>query len=166
MTEVAVNVSPQQVMGPSFTHTVASALAETGIDPHPLCLEVTESLFLHGTERACAVMASVNDMGVQLSLEDFGTGYSSLSYVQNCPVDVVKIDRSFTAELAQDRSTRSIVPAVIDLSHALDMVVIAEGVETLNDLHQVAALGADYAQCFHVSQPIDNHRIHHYADTA
>ena len=119
ITKVAVNISPQQVMAPSFARTVASALADTGIDPSTLCLEVTESLFLNDTDRAAAVLREVKDLGVQLSLDDFGTGYSSLSYLQNFPVDIIKIDRSFTAKLARDHPTHSIVHAVIDLSHAL-----------------------------------------------
>ena len=161
--KVAVNVSAQQVMGQSFARTVASALAETGADPRALCLEVTESLFLNDTRRAAAVLTEVKDLGVQLSLDDFGTGYSSLSYLQNFPVDIVKIDRSFTAKLSGDRATRSIVRAVIDLSHSLDMVVVAEGVETPEEVAQVTALGADYAQGFHFSRPIPKVKLDTYA---
>jgi diguanylate cyclase (GGDEF)-like protein len=159
---VAVNVSAQQVMERSFPRIVASAVSDTGIDPESLCLEVTESLFLNDTARAAAVLSQVKDLGVQLSLDDFGTGYSSLSYLQNFPVDIVKIDRSFTAKLSQDRATRSIVHAVIDLSHALDMVVVAEGVETPTDLHCITELGADYAQGFHFSRPANKRELRQY----
>jgi diguanylate cyclase (GGDEF)-like protein len=162
VSKVAVNVSAQQVMGQSFARTVASALAETGADPGALCLEVTESLFLNDTDRAAAVLREVKDLGVELSLDDFGTGYSSLSYLQNFPVDIVKIDRSFTAKLSGDRATRSIVNAIIDLSHVLDMVVVAEGVETPDDVRQVSRLGADYAQGYHFSRPVTKCKLNDY----
>ena len=159
---VAVNVSAQQVMGPSFAKTVSSVLEDTGADPRTLCLEVTESLFLSEPERAVAVMKEIKDLGVQLSLDDFGTGYSSLSYLRHFPVDVVKIDRSFTANLVEDRATRSIVHAVIELSHVLKMTVVAEGVENTAELQQITDLGADYAQGFHFSRPITKNELVEY----
>jgi diguanylate cyclase (GGDEF)-like protein len=160
---VAVNVSAQQVMGSSFCRTVTSVLEETGADPEAVCLEVTESLFLGDTDRAALVMKEVKDLGVQLSLDDFGTGYSSLSYLQHFPVDIVKIDRSFTAKLTKDRATRSIVQAVVDLSHVLGMSVVAEGVETSADLQQITDLGADYAQGFHFSRPVTKRELAEFA---
>lgn len=156
---VAVNVSAQQVMAPGFVNTVTRVLTETGADPAQLCLEVTESLFLSDTARALAVMKDLSSLGVRLSLDDFGTGYSSLSYLRHFPVDVVKIDRSFTVNLATDGATRSIVHAVIDLSHVLSLAVVAEGVETADDLEQVRALGADYAQGYYFSRPIPKHQL-------
>ena len=161
--KLAVNVSARQVMGPAFAQTVAAVLNDTGADPTALCLEVTESLFLGDTERAVNVMNEIKDLGVQLSLDDFGTGYSSLSYLQSFPVDIVKIDRSFTARIAKSKSTRSIVHAVIDLSHVLDMTVVAEGVETPDDLEWITEMGADYGQGFHFSRPIPRNDFSEYA---
>lgn len=160
--QVAVNVSAQQVMGSSFVKTVASVLSETGADPGRLCLEVTESLFLSDTERAARVLHEVKDLGVRLSLDDFGTGYSSLSYLQHFPVDIVKIDRSFTAKMTKDKATKSIVRAVIELSHVLDKSVVAEGVETTADLQEITELGADYAQGFYFSRPVSRDKISTY----
>ncbi len=160
--QVAVNVSAQQVMGSSFVKTVASVLQETGADPGRLCLEVTESLFLSDTERAARVLHEVKDLGVRLSLDDFGTGYSSLSYLQHFPVDIVKIDRSFTAKMTKDKATKSIVRAVIELSHVLDKSVVAEGVETTADLQEITELGADYAQGFYFSRPVSRDKISTY----
>jgi diguanylate cyclase (GGDEF)-like protein len=161
--QLAVNVSARQVMGPSFAQTVAAVLNDTGADPTALCLEVTESLFLGDTERAAGVMNEIKDLGVQLSLDDFGTGYSSLTYLQSFPVDIVKIDRSFTARIAKSESTRSIVHAMIDLSHVLDMTVVAEGVETPDDLERITEMGADYGQGFHFSRPIPRNDFSDYA---
>lgn len=163
ISQVAVNVSAQQVMGPSFPRTVESALADTGADPRSLCLEVTESLFLNDTARAATVLGEVKSLGVQLSLDDFGTGYCSLSYLQNLPVDVVKVDRSFTAKLSGDCATRSIVRAVIELSHALGLSVVAEGVENSLDLDHVTELGADFAQGFHFSRPVTSDQLRQFA---
>ena len=161
--QLAVNVSARQVMGPSFPQTVAAVLKETGADPTALCLEVTESLFLGDTDRAADVMREIKDLGVRLSLDDFGTGYSSLTYLQSFPVDTVKIDRTFTAKITHSKSTRSIVRAVIDLSHVLDMTVVAEGVETPGDLQQVTEMGADFGQGFHFSEPVPSNELSDWA---
>jgi diguanylate cyclase (GGDEF)-like protein len=159
---VAVNVSAHQVMGPSFAHAVQRVLGETGADPAAVCLEVTETVFLTDAPRALAVLSEVKDLGVQLSLDDFGTGYSSLSYLRQFPVDVVKIDRSFTANVLTDRITRSIVGAMIDLSHVLDLTVTAEGVETPRELTEITHLGADQAQGFHLSRPLTPNQLAQY----
>ena len=127
---IAVNISAHQVMGPAFARTVARVLRDTGVDPTVVCLEVTESVFLTDAPRALTVLRAVKDLGVQLSLDDFGTGYSSLSYLRQLPVDIVKIDRSFTTNVPTDNITRSIVGAIIDLSHVSDLTVTAEGIET------------------------------------
>jgi diguanylate cyclase (GGDEF)-like protein len=151
---VAVNVSPRQVMAPGFGVGVERVLSATGTAPQDVCLEVTESVLLADAPRALAVLNELKDIGVQLSLDDFGTGYSSLSYLRQFPFDVVKIDRSFIADISTDRVTRSIVSSIIDLSHVLDLTVVAEGVETPSQLADVAALGVDHVQGFHVSHPL------------
>jgi len=156
---VAVNVSAQQMMDPAFAHTVTRVLAETGADPAALSLEVTEGLFLGDTARALAVMKQIKVLGVRLSLDDFGIGYSSLGYLRHFPVDIVKIDRSFTADLTTDEATRSIVRAVIDLSQVLDLTVVAEGVETLAELDQLAALGVDQAQGYLFGRPLPKNEL-------
>ena len=99
-------------------------------------------------------MRQPKDLGVALSLDDFGSGYSSLSYLRQFPFDIVKIDRSFTANVPTDTATRSIVGAMIDLSHVLDLTVTAEGVETTRELTEITNLGVDHAQGFHLSRPL------------
>ena len=143
---VAVNVSAHQVMGSAFLSTVADVLSTSGIEPATLHLEVTESVFLIDAPRASAVLGALKDLGVGLALDDFGTGYSSLAYLRRFPFDVVKIDRGFIADMSADSATRAIVAAIINLAHALNLSVIAEGVETEAQLHMVTELGADLAQ--------------------
>jgi diguanylate cyclase (GGDEF)-like protein len=143
---VAVNVSAHQVMGSTFPATVADVLATSHVEPAALHLEVTESVFLVDAPRARAVLGELKDIGVGLVLDDFGTGYSSLGYLKRFPFDVVKVDKGFIADMATDFATRAIVEAVINLSHALDLAVVAEGIETEAQLSHVADLGADWAQ--------------------
>jgi diguanylate cyclase (GGDEF)-like protein len=151
---VAVNVSAHQVMGPSFPKTVADVLVGSAIEASALHLEVTETVFLIDAPRAQAVLGELKDLGVGLALDDFGTGYSSLGYLKRFPFDVVKIDRGFIADMTTDFATRAIVSAVIDLAHALDLSVVAEGVETESQLQQVIQLGADRAQGHYFSPPL------------
>jgi diguanylate cyclase (GGDEF)-like protein len=151
---VAVNVSAHQVMGVAFADTVASVLATSGVEPEALHLEVTETVFLIDAPRARTVLGELKDLGVGLALDDFGTGYSSLGYLKRFPFDVVKIDRGFIADMTKDFATRAIVSAVIELAHALDLSVVAEGVETEPQLLQVMELGADRAQGHYFSAPL------------
>jgi EAL domain-containing protein (putative c-di-GMP-specific phosphodiesterase class I) len=151
---VAVNVSAHQVMGVAFAETVASVLATSGVEPSALHLEVTETVFLIDAPRARTVLSELKELGVGLALDDFGTGYSSLGYLKRFPFDVVKIDRGFISDMAKDFATRAIVSAVIELAHALDLFVVAEGVETESQLLQVMELGADRAQGHYFSAPL------------
>jgi diguanylate cyclase (GGDEF)-like protein len=151
---VAVNVSAHQVMGSAFAETVSSVLADREIEPAALHLEVTETVFLIDAPRARTVLGELKELGVGLALDDFGTGYSSLGYLKRFPFDVVKIDRGFIADMSADFATRAIVSAVIELAHALDLSVVAEGVETESQLQQVAELGADQAQGHYFSVPL------------
>jgi diguanylate cyclase (GGDEF)-like protein len=159
---IAVNVSAHQVMGLAFPQTVERVLRDTGVDPHLVCLEVTESVFLADVPRAVAVMEAIKQLGVTLALDDFGTGYSSPNYLRQFPFDSVKIDRSFTADATTDKVTRSIVSALINVSHGMELTVTAEGVETRQELMQVTSLGADHAQGFHLSQPLSRDEVRRY----
>lgn len=160
---VAVNVSAQQVMDAAFGATVARVLAETGVPPSSVLLEVTETVLLADSDRARGVLHELKELGVQLSLDDFGTGYASLNYLRQFPFDVIKIDRSFTADVFTDTVTRSIVGAMIELGHALGASVTAEGVETTRELGVVSGLGADHAQGFLLSHPLSFDRLTDYA---
>ena len=161
---VAVNVSAHQVMGPGFARTVARVMEETQTDPGAVCLEVTESVLLADAGRAQKVLRELRDLGVGLALDDFGTGYSSLNYLRQYPFSIVKIDRSFTADVPHDPVTRSVVAAMIDLSHVLNLTVVGEGIETAREFAEVTALGADQAQGYHVSHPLTNAQLGEYVD--
>jgi EAL domain-containing protein (putative c-di-GMP-specific phosphodiesterase class I) len=143
---MSVNVSAHQLMAPDFTATVGSVLSDTGTDPALVTLEMTESVFVQDTERALLVLSDLKDLGVKLALDDFGTGYSSLSYLKQFPIDAVKIDQGFVADLELDRASYFIVFAIIELAHLLSMTVVAEGVETVQQHQRLAALGCDYCQ--------------------
>jgi EAL domain-containing protein (putative c-di-GMP-specific phosphodiesterase class I) len=152
--DLTVNVSAHQVMGEGFADTVSQVIKATATDPARLYLEVTESVFLIDEPRAHAVLSELKGLGVGLALDDFGTGYSSLAYLKKFPFDIVKIDKSFVSDVDRDASARAIVGAIIGLSHALDLIVVAEGVETQDQLRHIRGLGAERAQGHYFSRPI------------
>ncbi|HEV7238905.1 MAG TPA: EAL domain-containing protein [Thermoanaerobaculia bacterium] len=127
---VAVNLSPRQFQQSDLREVVARALDESGLDPRRLELEITESTAMFNTERSIATLAELRELGVSIALDDFGTGHSSLSYLRRFPIDRVKIDREFVAEIDKSRSNRAIVSAIVAMAHGLDLAVTAEGVET------------------------------------
>ena len=148
---VAVNVSAEQFLKPNFIHHVQQTLQETGLPPEGLELEITESLLLRDTEVAIAHLCRLRDLRVRIALDDFGTGYSSLSYLHRFPVDTLKIDRSFIAELTDKPKSASIVRAIILLSHGLDIRVVAEGVETAQQLDALRKMGCEVIQGYYFS---------------
>jgi diguanylate cyclase (GGDEF)-like protein/PAS domain S-box-containing protein len=127
---IAVNLSPRQFQQSDLRDVVARALEESGLDPRLLELEITESTAMRNTDRTIATLAELRELGVRIALDDFGTGHSSLSYLRRFPIDRVKIDREFVAEIETSRSDRAIVSGVVAMAHGLDLVVTAEGVET------------------------------------
>jgi EAL domain-containing protein (putative c-di-GMP-specific phosphodiesterase class I) len=149
---VAVNVSAAQLTAPDFVESVRETLDQVPVTPDAVCLELTETVLLHDQSGALSVMQRLRDLGVRLALDDFGTGYSSLNYLRRFPFDTVKIDRSFTADVHQS-ATRTVVRAMIDLSHGLGHTVIVEGVETAQEFDEILTLGADHAQGFHLGRP-------------
>jgi diguanylate cyclase (GGDEF)-like protein len=152
--QVAVNVSARQLMGVGFCAMVADVLDRTGIDPQALVLEITENVLLLDTERAIVVLNELKDLGVHLALDDFGTGYSSLSYLHQLPIDIIKIDQSFIADLGHPAGGRVIVDGVTKLAKALHLVVIAEGVETQAQCDEIRDIGCEFAQGFHFARPM------------
>jgi diguanylate cyclase (GGDEF)-like protein len=151
---INVNVSAHQLMGRGFVATVGSVLADSHTRPDLLTLEITESVFVQDAERALVVLRELKRLGVKLALDDFGTGYSSLSYLQRFPVDFVKIDQWFIADLAQNAASYAIVSTVIALAHKLGLGVVSEGVETAEQHREVADLGSDSCQGFYFSLPV------------
>ena len=146
--DLAVNVSSRQLLAPGYASTVAAVLASTGIDPAAVVLEMTEGIFIGDVARALTVLGDLRALGVRLALDDFGTGYSSLSYLRDLPVDILKIDQSFVRALGDTDAGRSMVAAMTQLAHVMGLVVVAEGVETDEQLNAITAVGCDYAQGF------------------
>lgn len=151
---VAVNISPYQVMAPDLTATVARVLHTTGTDPAAISLEVTENALLEDEPRALSVLQQLKDLGVTLVLDDFGTGYSSLSCLRRFPFDTLKIDQAYIGGLSAGDGTYETVAALIGLAHGLKRSVVAEGIETHQQLAQVTALGTDRAQGYHICRPL------------
>jgi len=151
---VSVNVSAHQLMSAGFVGTVAAVLDAASTDPGLLTLEVTESVFFRDDERALVVLNDLRDMGVKLALDDFGTGYSSLNYLTRFPVDSVKVDRVYTANVGRDPAGSAIMTAVIGLAHGLGMTVVSEGVESADQHHRLTGLGCDSCQGYYFAPPM------------
>jgi EAL domain-containing protein (putative c-di-GMP-specific phosphodiesterase class I) len=156
---VSVNVSGRQVAEGSLVAAVSGALEKSGLDPERLQLELTETVLMADIDRHVAVMHDLKDLGVKLALDDFGTGYSSLSYLHRFPIDRIKIDRSFVSGLPESRADRAIVSAVVSFARALDMDVVAEGVESQAHVDALRELGCEYAQGFFFHRPVEAARI-------
>jgi diguanylate cyclase (GGDEF)-like protein len=150
---IAVNVSVRQLMAAEFVSSVAGVLRDTGIDPGHVTLELTESVLVHDEERALSVLRALKRLGVMIAVDDFGTGHSSLSRLKQFPVDTVKIDRAFVTDLERNLASRLIVGAVVGLAHGLGMKVVAEGIETAGQRHEVSELGCDFSQGFYFARP-------------
>jgi diguanylate cyclase (GGDEF)-like protein/PAS domain S-box-containing protein len=156
---VEVNLSARQIDHPEIVATVERILDETGLPPANLTLEITESALMNDAASALRVLRALKDLGVTLAIDDFGTGYSSLSHLQRFPLDILKIDKSFVDELGADRGGAEIVAAVVKLAHALDLQVIAEGVETERQLDALVRLDCDFAQGYLFSRPVPAHEL-------
>ncbi|MDB5841733.1 MAG: diguanylate cyclase, partial [Herminiimonas sp.] len=152
--KVAVNLSARQFTQNDLVGMVAAVLSETGLAPHYLEIELTESLVMKDVDQAISIMLELKALGVKLSLDDFGTGYSSLSYLKRFPIDVLKIDRSFVADIARDADDAAIVMSIISLAHNLKLRVIAEGVEDIEQLEYLRRNGCDEMQGYYFCRPL------------
>ena len=150
---MSVNLSARQFVQPDLVDQVDSILAETGMDPSLLELEITESVVMDQSEVGVRTLSRLRDMGVRLVLDDFGTGYSSLSYLRHLPLDTIKIDRTFVAGL-DGQADRSIVEAVISLAHGLRISVVAEGIETEEQFEMLRGMGCDVGQGYLFARPM------------
>ena len=151
---IAVNMAVSDLSDPAFPERVRAALAEAGLPPAALHLEVTESGVMSEPERILTSLERLRDIGVRLAIDDFGTGSSSLAYLHRLPIHACKIDRSFVRRLTSEASSVAIVRATIELAHALDLRVVAEGVEDNATLEVLRAMGCDRAQGFFISEPL------------
>jgi EAL domain-containing protein (putative c-di-GMP-specific phosphodiesterase class I) len=152
--DLAVNVSPVQLLDPRLPQTVAQALADSGLAPHRLELEITETALLNNDQAALRTLTRIRDLGVRISLDDFGTGYSSLSYLHRFPISRIKIDKSFVQKLPDDVGSASIVRAIAQLGASLNMKITAEGIETDSQLSFIRDHGCDEVQGFLTGRPI------------
>jgi len=152
---VAVNISAVELRAKDFVEGVRNVLAETGLEPGSLELEVTETALLQNSKAVATVLQAIKDLGVHLALDDFGTGYSSLSHVRRLPIDALKIDRSFIRELATNPDDASVVRAMISMGRSLQMKVVAEGVETREQLECLRRYGCPEGQGYYFSKAID-----------
>ncbi len=149
---MAVNLSPKQLT-PELPGIVAAVVQATGIDPSSLSIEITESLLIEEAESPAALLCQLKSVGVHLVLDDFGTGYSSLSYLHRFKLDSLKLDRSFISELGRETSGSKLVAASIDMARALGLTVVAEGVETHQQLNTLRQLSCPLAQGYLFARP-------------
>jgi diguanylate cyclase (GGDEF)-like protein len=151
---IKVNLSARQFVHPNLAEVVAEILAETGIDPALVYLEITETVLMEDVESTSAALSELKSLGVSLTVDDFGTGYSSLAYLKRFPVDEIKIDRDFVAGLLSDQEDQAIVTAIINLAHTLGVVAVAEGVENIDQMRRLRDLGCDLGQGYHFGRPL------------
>ncbi|MBD3110299.1 EAL domain-containing protein [Bacillus sp. AGMB 02131] len=151
---ISVNVSAYQFQQPHFLERVKKVLADTGLDPKYLQLELTESMMMNKVNYSISIMQELKSIGVKVSIDDFGTGYSSLSYLKNLPIDSLKIDRSFINNLKQETSDMAIVEAIIMMGHGLSVKVVAEGVEKEEQMSLLKEMKCHYVQGYYIDRPL------------
>jgi EAL domain-containing protein (putative c-di-GMP-specific phosphodiesterase class I) len=156
---VAVNLCARQFASPELDTQVRAVLSETGVDPSMLEFELTESMLMHEPAKAVATLEHFRSYGLRLSVDDFGTGYSSLSYLRRFPLDALKVDRAFVRDLATNADDMAITLAIISMAHSLKLKVVAEGVETAEQLDLLASAGCDEIQGFYFSKPVSAHEM-------
>lgn len=156
---VAVNLSGKHFGHPALVEQITSVIRETGIAPSSLKLELTESAVMDNAETAILMLQQIKETGVQVSIDDFGTGYSSLSYLHRFPIDQLKVDRSFVSAMEENTENGEIVRTVIALAKALGLKVVAEGIESIHQFHQLRILGCEYGQGYLFSKPLPKAEI-------
>ncbi len=159
---VSVNVTAASLLDPEFANTVSGMLASFKLPKNALTLEMTETTLLTDQERAYDTITRLSELGVQTSIDDFGTGYSSLAYLRRLPVSSIKIDRMFVADMARGTDGEVLLNAIIQLAHALDLHVTAEGVENSEVAARLPRLGCDALQGFAISEPLPAEKIAHW----
>lgn len=151
---IAVNLSGKHFGHPGLVEQINTVIAETGISPESLKLELTESAVMDNAETAILMLKQIKETGVRISIDDFGTGYSSLSYLHRFPIDLLKVDRSFVSAMEENTENSEIVRTVIALAKALNLKVVAEGIESIHQFHQLRILGCEYGQGYLFSKPL------------
>jgi EAL domain-containing protein (putative c-di-GMP-specific phosphodiesterase class I) len=150
---VAVNLAAAQLAEATLLPRLLDVVDRFDLSPADLCIELTESQLMVDANQATEVLTQIHDHGIRIAIDDFGTGYSSLAYLRRFPADVVKLDRSFIADVTTDRATAAIVEAVVTLAGALGLTVAAEGVENAEQLRRVIELGCGLVQGYATGRP-------------
>ena len=143
---LSVNISPSELSAPNFVESIADVLRSTDFDPRRLYLEITENIMIVSGDQANRIMSRLREFGIRISIDDFGAGYSSLRYLQELQIDILKVDRGFLGDGTKDHSGRAILRAIVNLASGFDLPVVAEGVETAEQLQLVRSIGCQYAQ--------------------
>ncbi|TYP00299.1 PAS domain S-box-containing protein/diguanylate cyclase (GGDEF)-like protein [Geothermobacter ehrlichii] len=156
---MTVNISARQFLKERLIETVLGILAETGLEPDDLELEITESMIMHDIERATGIMNRIAETGIHLAIDDFGTGYSSLAHLKRFPLTTLKIDRAFVKDIGSNLEDEAIIKAIIALAHSLDLQVVAEGIETMEQYGFLKENGCEQGQGFLFSRPVPADRI-------
>lgn len=151
---VAFNLSGHNLANPAIVSTIADAIANSGVPPRLMVAELTETVLVHDAEVAAERLRAIRGLGVRVAIDDFGTGYSSLNYLHQLPVDILKIARDFVETMVTDRSAASLSTAIIALAGALELDVIAEGIESLEQVVQLRDLGCRLGQGFWYARPM------------
>ena len=151
---IAVNLSPRQLKEPNFLQQLTDTLTNTGVAPSWIELEITENAVMEDVERSLCLMQKINQLGVRIAIDDFGTGYSSLSYIRDFPIKTLKIDTTFVRDLPVCSRAVAIAKTVLSLGHGLDLQVVAEGVETAEQLEFLRSVACDFVQGYLVSKPL------------
>lgn len=158
--------SPRTLRDADLANKVAQALKRHTVPANFLTLEITEEAFMADPEQVLAVLGQLDKMGVQLAVDDFGTGFSSLAYLKQLPIHTIKIDKSFVIGMAPHDQDEAIVRSVIELSHNLGLVVVAEGIEDQQTLDRLAELRCDVGQGFFMSKPVDAKALENWMRTS
>jgi EAL domain-containing protein (putative c-di-GMP-specific phosphodiesterase class I) len=151
---VSINLSHKQFT-PAFIDQIEAVLYDTGLNPESLRIEITESMIMQNEHLAVSVLSRLKELNIRVYIDDFGTGYSSLSYLHTFPIHTLKIDRSFIKTMCVNADALEIIRSIVNLGHSLSMLVIAEGVETKEQLEQLKELNCDFFQGFIFSPPLD-----------
>ena len=157
--KVAINLSGRQFRDKELVKNIAHILDKNGVSAEYISLEITESMLINDIEKTVETLTRMNEMGIQISIDDFGTGYSSLSYLKRFPIQTLKIDRSFVRDIVTDKNDLTIVTAIIAMAHSLEMKVIAEGIETKDQLKFLIEKECNYYQGYYFSKPVEAEKI-------
>jgi EAL domain-containing protein (putative c-di-GMP-specific phosphodiesterase class I) len=151
---MAINLSSKQFQNKQLLRLVIKTLAEYAIKPEALELEITESVLMENPDDAAQLLRDVRGLGVRIAIDDFGTGYSSLAYLKKFPVNTLKIDQAFIADIVRDRNDEAIVASILSMAESLNLKVVAEGVETEGQLEIIQKMGCEEVQGYYFSRPL------------